>query len=199
MFNHLARRTASKLASCASVALLLGALAGCQGPAEAEPPPGEETTSELAQALTLNTAGPYGSTSGTTQNPGTNMLSAVTKIQIWSDTNFVYGIKLFWGTKSVLYGDISHGTMNAFMLGKGEVIGVVYVSVDGTGWLRGIAFSSFLGGLESGGIYGGYLGNGLTTVFDGPGLKWSDMTAYTVTDLRGWKVLCGLKVHYLSP
>ncbi len=77
--------------------MTLGGVAGC-GEGMTEP------TASAMYALTGNVAGPYGTTSGTVQGPGSNQLTPVTKIVGYHSSAYIYGIRLYWGSTSVLYG-----------------------------------------------------------------------------------------------
>lgn len=163
-------------------AAALSSLAGC-GEGIANP------TDSVSYALTGHTAGPYGSTSGTMQ-PSGNHTTAVTRIVGYSTSAYVFGIKLFWGTESAMYGDTQGIPGDEIDLTDDPVYRVQYV-VSG-GILRGIKFHT---------VDGRTLELGLTpsssTAFNNPDAVF--------TDLQTWQgivsskpTIWGVKFSYVT-
>lgn len=165
--------------------MALGGAAGCGGG------PLDETAS-LQYALTGHGAGPYGSTTGTMVSSFSNQLTPVTKIIAYGNGSYVYGIKLFWGTDSFLYGQTGGATGDTLGgLTDDPVISVKYLTTSGV--LRGLRFITADGRI---------LEAGLTTA---QSVAFADPSAL-FTDLQVWKgsvngvvVLLGFTAYYTTP
>jgi len=147
----------------------------------------------------VDTAGPYGKTTGTSTGPSgpSGQSTFVYKFSVWADADYIYGIKLFWdsGSTYFVYGDDSHGTKTTIEMGPGEWVCAAYVCVDPQNYFRGIGFDSNL----NTGIYsGGYTAGAITTAFEDNSYKWTDMIAYTGT-LGGNTVIWGIEFYYTAP
>jgi hypothetical protein len=176
--------------------VVAGAATGCAVSADTDADIDDEDVSSAEQALTVyqKVAGPYGRTGGAAQGPGNDLTTPITKLMVWSDANYIHGIKLFWGTKSVMWG-VKSGQRTVSVLGPDEYVNQVYVSVDPQGWLRALSFDS---NLEPGLLTAGYYGGGLTPVLTGPNARMTDMTGYIGTDALGQKDIWGIKLNYTS-
>jgi hypothetical protein len=118
--------------------LLAGLLGACGAPDAALD--GEATSSRVSAVITTPW---YGLTSGTEVGPGNSARDVEpTKILTWSDNNYIYGIKLFWGVASLMYGSSANGSKQVFDLSGGLYIKKVEYHVDAAGLLRGIRFSA---------------------------------------------------------
>lgn len=182
MSKQLNRKSLFRLGALIGAAALSG-LAGC-GEGLADP------TDSVSYALTGHTAGPYGTTAGTMQ-PSGNHTTPVTRIVGYSSASYVYGIRLYWGTESTLYGETGGATGDEFDLTDDPVYRVHYLVVNGV--LRGIKF-----GTVDNRVFEVGLSPISTTAF-------SDINA-VFTDLQTWKgsinanqVLWGVKFSYVTP
>jgi uncharacterized MAPEG superfamily protein len=111
----------------------------------------------------MPTAGPYGHNSGTSEGPGTGSQdTAVTKIEAWKNSNYIFGLKLWWGeSTSCMYGYDAVGTHVELVLEEGEYVkGIKYHLEDG--YLRGLRFIR-----NDGYLFNiGYLNDDKPTAFD---------------------------------
>lgn len=163
--------------------VVLGGLVGC-GEGMVDAP------DSVAYALTGQVLGHYGSNTGTVQSSSSNHLTPVTKIVGYGSTDNVYGIKLFWGTSSFMFGQTNGSSAQAFDVTGDPVMKVEY-SVSG-GNLRGIKFTNSTASLTLGNMSGG-------------AVAFSDLDA-AFTDLQTWKgpvndvmVIWGAKIYYTTP
>lgn len=173
-------------------AMLIGmlALGGVTGCGEGMGQDMIDAPDSVAYALTGQVVGPYGSTTGTAQASGSNHLTPVTKIVGYGSTDNVYGLRLYWGTTSFLYGQTNGSSAQSFDL-TGDPVYKVEYSVSG-GNLRGIKFTNSSASLTIGNMSGG-------------ALAFSNVDA-EFTDLQTWKgdvnatmVIWGAKIYYVTP
>lgn len=164
--------------------MTLGGVAGC-GEGMTEP------TASAMYALTGNVAGPYGTTSGTVQGPGNNQLTPVTKIVGYHTSAYVYGIRLYWGSTSVLYGQTNGVTGDVFDLTDDPVVSVRYLV--NLGVMRGIKFTTGDGRtLELGLI------PATAVAFSSADALFTDLQTWKGT-INGTPVLWGAKFYYTTP
>lgn len=148
-------------------------------------------TESVSYALTGHVAGPYGSTVGTIQGPASNQLGPVTKIVGYYTSAYIYGIRLYWGNTSVLYGQTNGIPGDTIDLTDDPVIEVKYVVSSGV--LRGLKFNT---------LYDRSFELGLTPATS---VAFSNSDAL-FTDLQIWKgtinstqTIVGAKVYYTTP
>lgn len=163
-------------------AMVLSSLAGC-GEGVADP------TASVSYALTGHSAGPFGKTTGTMQ-PSGNHTTPVTQIHAYSTGAYVYGVRLFWGTESALYGQTGGIPADVFDL-DGEQVNKVRTVVSG-GILRGIKFSTETRTLELG------LTPAMATAFDDPEATLTDLQVWQ-GDINGRRVIWGVRFDYATP
>lgn len=163
--------------------LALSGIAGC-GEGQLEP------TASAAYALTGHVAGPYGSTGGTAQGPGSDHLTPVTYIIGYGNSSYVFGIKLFWGSTSLMYGQTNGLAAQEFDLTDDPVTSVKYVITSNV--VRGIRFANSSGNLALG------LTGGEFVAFSDPNDVFTDMQTWQAT-INGTKVLAGAKFYYTTP
>jgi len=136
-----------------------------------------------------SSAGPYGSTSGTSEGPATGSQNTnVTKIIGYGDGSYIFGIKLFWGTTSFMYGSTG-GASGITLSGLGDdpVNEVKYLVTSGI--LRGVKFTT--GGLR---ILEVGLTTATSTAFSGS-FEFTDMVTYKGT-VNSVVVIWGATFYY---
>lgn len=161
----------------------LGGLAGC-GEGVIDAP------DSLAYALTGQVTGLHGSNTGTMQASSSNHLTPVTKIVGYGSTDNVYGLRLYWGASSFMFGQTNGSSAQNFNI-AGDPVYKVETSVSG-GNLRGIKFTNSTATLCIGNCSGG-------------SVALSDEDA-VFTDLQTWNglvnddmALWGAKIYYTTP
>lgn len=160
----------------------LGGLIGC-GEGMSDSP------ESLAFALTA-AAGPYGSTTGTAEAPSSVHTTAVTKIVGYGSMSYVYGIRLYWGTSSFMFGQTNGASAQVFEL-DGEPITKVEYNGSG-GVLRGIKFTNSLASLSVGNV------PSTLPAFANPDAELRDMKTWK-GEVNGVPVLWGATFHYATP
>ena len=145
----------------------------------------------VSYALTGHVAGPYGSTVGTIQGPASNQLTAVTKIVGYHTSAYIYGIRLYWGNTSILYGQTNGVPGDTFDLTDDPVIGVKYVVSSGL--LRGLKFNtlsdrSFELGLTS----------ATAVAFSNSDALFTDLQIWKGT-VNSTQTIVGAKLYYTTP
>lgn len=164
--------------------MTLSGVAGC-GEGMVEP------TASAMYALTGHVAGPYGSTGGTVEGPGNNQLTAVTKIVGYHTSAYIYGIRLYWGTTSVMYGQTNGVPADTFDLTDDPVVSVRYLVNPGV--LRGIKFTTGDGRtMELG------LTPATSVAFSSSNALFTDLQTWKGT-LNGTPILWGAKFYYTTP
>lgn len=150
-----------------------------------------EPTASATYALTGHSAGFYGSTSGTLHGPGSNQLTPVTKIVGYSTSAYVYGIRLYWGSNSFLFGQSNGVPGDTIDLTDDPVVSVRYLV--NLGIIRGIKFTTADDRvLELG------LTPSTSVAFSGPDDVFTDLQTRSGT-LNGTPVLWGAKFYYTTP
>jgi len=140
----------------------------------------------------MSSAGPYGSTSGTSEGPGTvGQTTTVTKIIGYGDGSYIFGIQLFWGTSSLMYGQTGGASgITLSGLGSDPVREVNYLVTSGI--LRGVKFTTdSLRILEVG------LTTAISTAFSGSTLEFTDMVTYKGS-VNSVVVIWGATFYYKS-
>lgn len=163
--------------------MALGGIAGC-GEGALEP-------TERAQYTLTNALGPYGSTTGTPSGAGTAQhTTTVTKIVCYDSTDNVYGIRLYWGATSKMYGQTNGASAHTFNITGSPVYKIEYSTSSGN--LRGLKFTNFESSLSCGNN-------------SGPATALNDLDA-EFTDLEVWTglvnsvpVIWGAKLYYTTP
>lgn len=163
-------------------AMALSGLAGC-GEGIGDP------TASISSALTVHSAGPYGSTLGTVQ-PSGNHTTAVTRIDAYYTSAYVLGIRLYWGTTSTLYGQTGGVPADSFDLDGESIHKVRYVVSSGV--LRGIKFSTESRTLEAG------LTPCTSTAFNDPDAALADLQIWQGS-INGRQVIWGARFDYATP
>lgn len=165
--------------------MALGSVAGCGEGAL-------DRTASMQYALTGQVTGSYGSTTGTVVTSGSNHLTPVTKIIGYGNGSYIYGIKLFWGTDSFMYGWTGGATADPLSgLDTDPVVTVKYLLTSGV--LRGIKFTTFDGrNLEVG------LTTATSTAFSDPDALFTDLQMWQGS-VNGVSVLWGFKAYYTTP
>jgi len=117
----------------------------------------------------------------------------VTKINIYSDDRYIYGIKLHWDSisKVVLYGDSTKGT-------KSSLTGTFtksQVYKDTSGYLRAIIFYNQFGLPVAGGLDPPVW----TTAFDNDDDVFTDLITHIGEVESGVFAIWGVKLYYTGP
>ena len=165
----------------------LAALSGVSGCGEGM----VEPTASAMYALTGHAAGPYGSTTMSVEGPGSNQLTPVTKIVGYSSASYVFGIRLYWGSTSIMYGQTNGQTGSIFDLTDDPVNSVRYVVV--AGYLRGIKFKT---------VDNRTMELGLTpaasVAFSGTDALFTDLQIWNGV-VNSAPAIIGVKVYYTTP
>lgn len=181
MSKPLNRKSLLRLGALIGTVALSG-LAGC-GEGIVDP------TDSVSSALTVNTAGPYGNSTGTTQSG--SHTTPVTRIEGYGSASYVYGIRLYWGTESALYGQTNGATGDVFEVGEDAIYRVQVLVVNNV--LRGIKFRT----LEDR-VFEVGLSPAATTAYDNPDAQFTDLQAWSGS-VSGAQTLWGIKVRYVTP
>lgn len=168
-------------------ALALAALAIDCGPAESDAP------DSLVQALTTHSVGPIGNSSGTMEGTGSDQLTPVTKIIAYASGAYVYGLQLWWGSISKMYG-YENGLTGDELDFTGDLVKEIKYSVDEAGILRGIRLKTVSGTA----FLIGSLSVGQTVAFSGANYRFTDLVTYKGT-VNGVLTIWGATFHYTTP
>jgi len=138
----------------------------------------------------MPSAGAYGSTSGTSEGPGTmSQTTNVTKIIGYGDGSYIFGIKLFWGTPSLMYGQTG-GASGITLSGLTDdpVCEVKYLVTSGI--LRGVKFTTVDSRILEVGLT-----TATSTAFSGSTDEFTDMVTYKGT-VNNVEVIWGATFYY---
>jgi len=144
--------------------------------------------------MAYNTAGPFGTTSGTSEGPGTaSHTDSVTKIIAYSTSAYIFGIKLFWGATNVMYGS-THDLNGEVLDLTDDFVKEIKYHIDATGVMRGMRFRTSLGTIMS----IGYLNDNKPIAFSGATNHFTDLVTYKGT-VGGDVVIWGATFYYTGP
>lgn len=149
-----------------------------------------EPTDSTQSALTSN-LGPYGSVTGTPSGAGTvGHATTITKIICYGSTDNVYGLKVYWGTVSKLFGQTNGSAAWNFNV-AGDPIYKIEQSTS-SGNLRGLRFTNSTASLTCGNMSGG------ATVLNNLDAEFTDLEVWT-GDVNMVPVIWGIKLYYTTP
>lgn len=172
-----------------TTAALCAVAADC-GPAEYDSP------GSLVQASgSYNTIGPVGTSisTGTTEGPGSDHITPITKITAYANGSYVYGLKLFWGTSSKMYGS-THGLAGDDMDFEEDPVKEIKYHVDASWYLRGFRFKTI-----SNTVYSvGYVSPSTITAFSNADNRFTDLVTYKGS-ISGVTTIWGAIFYYTGP
>jgi len=144
--------------------------------------------------MSYNTAGPYGSTAGTSEGPGTSgHTSSVITVECWNDGTYVYGIKLFWSGSNFMFGSSANGTKETFDLSEFYCKKAEYY-VDGTGNFRGLRLTNSNSISQAYGAETSW-----TVAFNNANDHLTDLLTYKITLAGGAVIINGITFYYTGP
>jgi len=141
--------------------------------------------------MSYNTAGPVGTSSGTSEGPGTmGHTTDITQIIAYAGSSYIYGLKLYWGMTNVMYGStngLSGETINL----SGDPVKRIKYHIDATGILRGIEFKT----VSNAEFPIGYLNVSQAVAFNNTDNRFTDLVTYKGT-VNGTVVIWGATFYY---
>lgn len=165
--------------------MALGSVAGCGEGAPFD-------TASATYALTGHSTALFGSTFGTVQGPVSDQLTPVTKITGYANGSYIFGIRLYWGTSSVLYGQTNGETGISLDALADDPVTMVRYYVS-TGVLRSVKFTCSSGRQIE---YGLPTSNSIA--YSNPDSLLTDLQLVSGT-ISGTAVIVGGKFYYTTP
>jgi len=126
--------------------------------------------------MSYNTVGPVGTTGNQEGPNGIGYTTAVTQIDGYSSASYIYGIKLYWGGTSQMYGQtnsLSPVTLNC----SGDAVMEIKYHIDATSVLRGIKFKT----VSTATLTIGYLDDDRITAFSNSDNVFTNLTTFKGT------------------